>query len=197
MNLPNERMRLGVVLLTVLAVCAGCGPLVRKPAHPVDAKATRLIEAIAANDRTKANILLDAGLVDNGRDSHGVTPLLQAMLSKNKPTFEALLARHASPNLCDDRGRCVMNQSASLEDAYWLETALAHGGNPNALNIGNRHYQNRTPIFYTIMRDKFDIQPWRARNAEILIRAGADINHLDSVGLSPARYAAVPSRAAP
>jgi ankyrin repeat protein len=104
--------------------------------------------------------------------------------------FEALLARHASPNLCDDRGRCVMNESASLEDAYWLETALAHGGNPNTLNTGNPHYPNRTPIYYTIMRDAFDIPPWRARNAEILIRAGANIDYLDSEGESPARNAA-------
>ncbi|MGE4103695.1 MAG: ankyrin repeat domain-containing protein [Pirellulales bacterium] len=115
---------------------------------------------------------------------------MQALLSQNKPMFEALLAYHASPDQCDDSGRCVMNQAATLETPCWLETALAKGGNPDAQNVGNPHVPSRTPIYYTIMRRTFEIDPWRARNAEILIRAGADVDHLNDEGETPLRSAA-------
>ncbi|MCE9528186.1 MAG: ankyrin repeat domain-containing protein, partial [Planctomycetales bacterium] len=112
---------------------------------------------------------------------------------KPKPKFDpnqAIRGRktHSAGQIhkCDRSGRCVMNQAAKEEDPFWLRTALAHGGDPNAINHGNRHYPNSTPIYYAIQ----NIPKSHAENARILVEAGADINHQDGYGHTPLRDAA-------
>jgi uncharacterized protein len=110
-------------------------------------------------------------------------PLLQALARHDKNAYAKLLEGGADPNQCDLIGSCAMNQAAEEDDPYWLRTALAHGGDPNVINEGNRHYPNSTPIFYAIYKE-------RPANARILVEAGAHINHQNGYLHTPLREAA-------
>ena len=143
----------------------------------------RLIAAIKVGDNSLAERLLAERRYDFKRlDYFGRTALLQAMASDNKPIFTRLLERGANPNLCAGPGICVMNDGARAADAFWLREALAHGGDPNAPNTGNRYYPGWTPVFYAV-NDK------RNENVKLLIAAGADINRQDGHGEVLLRFA--------
>ena len=68
--------------------------------------------------------------------------------------------------------------------------ALKHGGDPNALNMGNRYSPNSTPLFYALYHKHLYIESGRVRKVELLISAGANINHQDAEGGTPLRRAA-------
>jgi hypothetical protein len=149
-----------------------------------DAAVDRLIEAIKAGDDKEVEALVKREGIDLNRSGRaGSAPLLQALISGNKEAYTALLKRGADPDLCDDSGKCTMNQAAKNSDPFWLMEALAHGGDPNALNVGNRHSPKSTPIIYAI-------HSRQVNNVRILIEAGANVNHRAGHGLSPLREAA-------
>jgi ankyrin repeat protein len=136
----------------------------------------KLIRAIRVGDIEMANSVLEDGRFQfKASDHFGRTALLQALASNNKPIYVKLLDRGANPNLCDSQGVCVMNEAAAADDCFWLAEALAHGGDPNAPNTGNRHYPGSTPIFYAAYARK-------PENARLLIKAGANLNHVDDHG---------------
>lgn len=175
-------------LLTIAAAmcaCVGCGC----DRRPTDRGAKKLIRAIESGDTALADKILAEGVDVNGQDRTGMTPLLQSLLSGNEPLYKQLLARGANPNVCTTKGQCVMNEAAD-RDGPWLELALNHGGDPNTLNSGNPFYPNRTPLFYAISHEHLDIESWHARNVDLLIKAGANVNHQDSRGQSPLLRAA-------
>jgi len=180
-------IRLARLLVIAVAMCAcvGCGC----DRRPTDRQAKKLIRAIEAGDTALANRILAEKVDVNGQDRAGMTPLLQALLSGNEPLYKQLLARGANPNVCTTRGQCVMNVAAD-RDGPWLELALKHGGDPNALNVGNPHAPNSTPLFYAMHHEHFDIESWHVRNVDLLIKAGANVNHQDSGGRSPLLEAA-------
>ena len=180
----NRLARL-LVIAAAMCACVGCGC----DRRPTDRQAKKLIRAIEAGDTALADKILAEGVDVNGQDSAGMTPLLQALLSGNEPLYKQLLARGANPNVCTTRGQCVMNEAAD-RDGPWLELALKHGGDPNALNVGNQYLPNSTPLFYAIYHKNLFIDPWRVRNVDLLISAGANINHQDAEGGTPLRRAA-------
>lgn len=149
-----------------------------------DNRVHKLIKAIDAGDSNAVDFLLDDETLDvKATEDSGATLLLHALTAQNKAIYVKLLEKGASPNQCDRSGRCVMNQAAEEEDSFWLSQALAHGGDPDALNTGNRHIPNCTPLFYAIYKR-------RVQNTKILIDAGANVNHRHSFGLAPLREAA-------
>jgi uncharacterized protein len=162
----------------ILAVnCLGC---FNQPSH------LQLIRAIKAGDNRRATItLMDHDLDVNGTDSEGVTPLLQALLSSNKAAYVKLLRKGANPNICDRRGRCVMNQASKEPDTFWLTEAIKHGGDPNVLNIGNSQYPLSTPLFYAVDNATGAQGGWRVAHLDMLINAGANVNHQDEFGATP------------
>jgi uncharacterized protein len=180
----NQLARL-LLLAVAMCACVGCGC----DRRPTDRQAKKLIRAIEAGDTALADKILAEGVDVNGQDSAGMTPLLQSLLSGNEPLFKQLLARGANPNVCTTRGQCVMNEAAD-RDGPWLELALKNGGDPNALNVGNPFSPNSTPLHYAMHHEHIDIECWHVRNVDLLIKAGANVNHQDSYGQSPLLEAA-------
>ena len=171
MNCKLTTLVSGTLLLAILVVTSvGCRG---------DRRAHQLIKAIDAGNSQVVDTLLDDETLDvKASEDAGATFLFHAMAVKNKPAYVKLLEKGASPNHCDHAGRCVMNEAAELEDSFWLKETLAHGGDPDALNTGNRHAPNSTPLLYAISER-------RVENTKILIDAGADVNHRDAFGSAP------------
>src|SRR6476659_7346256 len=123
---------LRILLVAVLSsTSGGCGG---------DGKANKLKRAIDAGNSKMVDALLDDETLDmKATEDSGATFLFHAMAAKDKAIYLKLLEKGASPNHCDHEGRCVMNEAAESADSYWLTEALAHGGDPDAPNTGNRH----------------------------------------------------------
>ncbi|MGE0536691.1 MAG: ankyrin repeat domain-containing protein [Pirellulales bacterium] len=184
----HRRRVLKLLLVTVAMFASGCGC----NRQPTDRQASKLIRAIEAGNILLTDKILAEGVDVNGQDSAGMTPLLQSLLSGNEAIYKRLLEKGANPNVCNKVGQCVMNEAAD-RDGPWLEMALKHGGDPNALNNGNPYFPNSTPLFYAISPPShlgFKFQTWQIHNVELLISAGANINHQDLGGTTPLLRAA-------
>jgi ankyrin repeat protein len=132
--------------------------------------------------------LVSLGTDVNARGKDGITPLFLAMWAKNKAGFLRLLERGADPNLqlsgSPGAGSSIMSVSALVEnDSDWLEIVLKHRGNPNLVNPPGFVCKNSTPIFDAI-------RSRRARNLDLLIKAGAKIDYQDACGDTAMIYAA-------
>ena len=148
-----------------------------------DRRIHKLFKAIDAGDATTVDAVLDDETFDlKATSDSGATFLFHAMAAHNKPIYVKLLEKGASPNHCDSSGSCIMNEAATQADSYWLSEALAHGGDVDAPNTGNRHAPNRTPLFYAL-------DARRAETTKVLIDAGANVNHQDDLVLAPLRVA--------
>lgn len=91
------------------------------------------------------------------------------------------MGHHANPNIIFQRdGTCSTSFAAKLDDPWFLDEVLAHGGNVNIRNPQN----GRTPLFEAIASGRKD-------NARRLIAAGAGMNTLDRLGETPLIMAAV------
>jgi ankyrin repeat protein len=114
----------------------------------------------------------------NKSGTNGYTALHTAILAGNKRIYSLLLSQKADPSKCDNDGASVIHLAAEQEDPFWVREALAHGGNPDQPNTGNRTFPDSTPIFYAI---------WKGRTATALelIDAGADVNHPNQHGTRP------------
>lgn len=108
-----------------------------------------------------------------------MTPLIWTLIHGNKAGFLHLLARGGNPNQEMADGRSVMSLTAQQKDAWFLNAALAHGGDPNVRS----NQDQTTPIFDAILAR-------RAGNVEILLRHGANPNAVMSWGESPLTTAA-------
>ena len=113
-----------------------------------------------------------SGVDVNVRGKDGITSLFCAIAWGNHDGFVRLLKRSANPDQQDPkmdfvRGSSVTSVAARREnDPFFLEVALKHGANPNLIEPRD----HTTPIYQVIMSH-------RIRNLELLIRAGADLNH--------------------
>lgn len=139
---------------------------------------TPLNRAILLRDRGRLETVLGQSPSLNEQGRYGNTALHTAIEVQDKETYQKLLERHADPDICNHVGTSVMHLAAEQSDVYWIKEAFRHGGNPNQLNLGNRYFPDRTPIFYAI----------NARRTECvleLIRAGADLNHKDGNASRP------------
>jgi hypothetical protein len=83
------RQQLAWTVLTLVGLLTGC-----------EGGSARLVEAIRQdNARLTEKYMSDKSIDVNGRDRHGMSPLLQALRSKNKSVFADLLQRGADPML--------------------------------------------------------------------------------------------------
>ncbi len=141
----------------------------------------RVIElAVAAREGNLARVdeLIAEGVDVNAVGKQGMTPLLWTLL-KGKKGFEHLLKHGANPNYTMPNGDSVIYLAAEIPDSYYLETALAYGGDPNYFDPS----LHRTVIFSAIIA-------YQIKNVEILIRSGTDLNFKDGSGSTPLMMAA-------
>lgn len=134
-----------------------------------DSKVIELVVAAERGDKEKINSLADSGVDVNAKGRYGVTPLTRSLQAGNQEGYLALLKRGANPNLLDANGYGPMNLACSEEDSFWLRHALAHGGDPDLENIGNKHFPGRTCLLEAIWASRSD-------NVRLLIAARANVN---------------------
>jgi len=171
-----------VLLLTAFSLgCSGRRMLVTSNKYFEDPDVIALARAAEENDVKAIDRLVAKGVDINATGKENLTPLRFAFRKQHKEAFLAMLKYGANPNIIDSlSGECVTSQAALIEDdSDWLNLTLEHGGNPNVVvNPKKRLGSGYTPIFYAI----------EARNlesVELLIEAGADLNHQDGQGYTP------------
>ncbi len=155
-----------------------------------DPQVIALVRAVGQGDIESIDRLAAAGANVNalGRNSKArgwqeMTPLLWSRLAGRKNAFRRLLELGADPNATVRGVGSIVRFAAGSDDSEWLQIALAHKGNPDIVTgkIGD------TPIFRTIQRESL-------KNLEILIEAGADLNHKTKSGDPPVNFAAAINR---
>jgi ankyrin repeat protein len=165
-----------------------------------DVKVAALAVAAARGDLRQIDDLIAHGVKPNARASNGMTPLMWALDAKNKAGFRRLLLRGAAPDyvLKGDlpngfpEPRClspIACAAGDQSDSEWLEILLKHGANPNLVHpkVGGEdtvdYSAGMTAIF-------FAIDSGRMKSVDLLIKAGADVNHQDNFGETPMFHAA-------
>jgi ankyrin repeat protein len=164
-NVSMQSRRNWICCVTIVVFVIGCGD-------------TSLNRAIQRGDSATVEQLCKSGTDVNRRGLKYRTGLHTAILAGKKELYTLLLDNKADPNLCDVDGSSVMHLAAEQDDVFWIREALAHGGNPNQLNTGNRFYPDATPILYALAKE-------RTGPALELIKGGADVNHRAKTGMRP------------
>ena len=149
-----------------------------------DPQVVALAVAIKKGDLKKIDELLDSGVDVNAQGKDDITPLGWALMIKNKAAFRRLLERGADPNqkiLKFGTGALTVTDIVARDetDSQWLELVLKHGGDPNVATTDDRDTPIVSVIYYC------SIGPGKDKNLELLIKAGADLNHQDVEGWTP------------
>ncbi|MFN0199506.1 MAG: ankyrin repeat domain-containing protein [Planctomycetaceae bacterium] len=152
-----------------------------------DAKVISLIKAARRGKVKTIDRLVAEGVDVNAKGKDDITPLFFALEARNKAGFLRLLEHKANPNLPNSlSGESVISIAAKIEDdSSWLKMVLEHGGNPNTPDMVDsmEQFRNETPIFRALWSRNVE-------NVELLIKAGADLNHQTEFGETPLMYAA-------
>lgn len=140
-----------------------------------------LADAAARGDVSRIDDFFASGEDINyiGRD--GMTPLLWALMAKNKDGVRRLLELGASPDVLIKSGDSVVSLASAMADPDFLMLVLSHGGNPNILNLQDE--ENPTPLLVAINN-------FNSVNVKALIKAGADLNYCAAGGDTPVMAAA-------
>jgi len=139
-----------------------------------------LVEAAAAGDVDTMDQLVSQGADVNAAGQQGMTPLFFALWARNKKGFTWLLEHGADPNVFVLEEDSVMEIASLHPDPEYLEIVLDHGGDPDLVHprLG------RTPLF-------FAVDSRHKENLDLLIEAGADLDHQDRARCTPMMHAAL------
>ena len=143
-----------------------------------DKQVLELVLAAERGNVAKIDRLISEGVDVNAQGRSGATPLRRALVARNEKGYLALLQHGADPDMQDDRGDTITHVAAKAEGTFWLQTALEYNANAEAVNTGHPHAPNNTPIYYAIYKE-------RTANVQVLIDAGANLNHVDGHGYTP------------
>ncbi len=146
-----------------------------------------LYQAIEDGDAKRVRDLARSGVNIDVQYLRGLTPLLTALDRDEQEVYEVLLEEGADPNKLVLNGISVMHRAASHEDSWWLQMAIAHGGDVDLINIGNGRTPKSTPIFDAIYGSS-------ANCIQTLIDAKADLNWENGKGDIPLNESCSKSR---
>ena len=179
----NYHLLLILAMAFILPGCGGCGKASPKDFF-TDSDVIALAKAAAKGDIETIDRLIEKGVDVNAKGKDNVTPLLFALKGKNKKGFLRLLEHGADPNIQNERGDSVMSLAClAKDDSDWLKMVLKHKGNPNLVDPVAIIGGDETPLFHAV--DGRNI-----KNMELLIEAGANLNHQDKSNYTPSMYAA-------
>lgn len=141
----------------------------------------RLLADAAGNGKINViSTLVHNGVDPNSRGINNLTPLFWALREQNKKGFVRLLEVGAVSNIVFDDGRTLIHWATLVKDSFYLAKILEYGGDPNVIDERMR----RTPIFEAVA-------PSGKHNLDLLIKAGANINHQDKSGYTVLIRAAI------
>lgn len=178
-----------VALLLVLAVVDGTGAAWARCRGAGDARrgidatfpdsATRvLLRRACRGDAEGLAKHVSGGADIDARGAHGMTPLLWAVVQRERRAVTALLAAGADPDLSDDDGHPSLQWALRDRDDRMLRALLAHGADPDA-----RTHLGEPVLLLAIDED-------RPHYADLLLDAGADVNAATRSGDTAALRAA-------
>ena len=145
-----------------------------------DPNVRALASAAGAGELHQVDELLARGVDVNARGALNATPLFWAL--RDLSGFRHLLEAGADPNVVFQDGGSVMHWAAGASAPEFLQEALGHGGDPNLVTGSSM----KTPLFYALRSGP--------RNVELLLDAGANIDHTNANGDSAVMVAAALGR---
>lgn len=141
-------------------------------ANPAEIELARAIEW---GDTNKITAMLNKGIDINTQGyKDRMTFLMWSFIKQQKVSYKYLLDNGADPNQTltqpklSNKMLTVMNMAVLIEDAFYLKTALEHGGDPNTKD------GNQSIIFEAIRNH-------RVENIELLLDFKADINYKNKI----------------
>lgn len=156
-----------------------------------------LCKAIEADDLDEVDRLVADGADVKALGKDNMTPLLWAFPINKPEVFKRLLEHGADPNVIFQSdfntrmtirpGQSVTHLSCKVRLPKYFKYVFEHGADPNLVSSRELHHANgnHTPLFEVITgkgRDKKD-------RVHLLIEKGANLNHQDSAGDTPAMLA--------
>ncbi|WP_159729395.1 ankyrin repeat domain-containing protein [Methylosinus sp. Ce-a6] len=136
-----------------------------------DPKVVALLDAAMQGDSKRAAELVAAGADVRSRGDRNVTLLQWAMLNKSHIAFQALLNVGADPAQPGIDGDTTIHFAAKANDPAYLRQLLTRRIDVDARN----ELTGRTPLMAALM--------WgREQQFEMLLAAGARLNHSDNMG---------------
>lgn len=130
------------------------------------------LRAVNRKDFTAMQDLLDKGADVNVQNVRGVTPLFAAIIAKNEPMIDWLLAHNASPNVRSSVGDNPMIEVARSGNEGLLKKLIKAGGDVNLANtLGS------TPLMEACVARQLG-------SVRILLDAGADVSLRTNQGTS-------------
>jgi len=158
-----------------------------------------LAKAVENDDsvKIKQEINNNKRLINYSDSVYGKTLLMLAVYNRNYISVKTLLELGADPNKQDNYdGNSALMETTKIglgdiahSDSRYLKMMLEYGGDPNAVQIGNKIKGNHT--HFTVLEEA--CLSGVLEYVKILIEAGADMNHINKNEPS-VLYAAVISR---
>ncbi len=160
-----------------------------------DPKAIALCHAIEADDLAEMDRLISTGADVNAKGKDGMTLLLWAFPDNKLARLKKLLEHGADPNVITKSdfnthggfhpggGDSVTHLACQTEFPGYFDAVFANGGDPNL--IRNWTVKDQTPLFSVII----GASPNKKAHVQTLIDKGADLNHTDRAGDTPAMTA--------
>ena len=176
-----------------------------------DRAMVRLIVAAAKGDVGEIDSAVQAGADVNAQGKYGITPLFWAIQAHSKDGFRRLLEKGADPNYIignhpllmgdgeseteDDplamapQSWCVLDLAAERQNSEWVDLLLRHGANPNVVNpLCSRPRDEVYAAGWTPLIRAAD--EGAIKSVDLLIGAGAVLDHQDNRGSTAAMIAA-------
>jgi len=195
-------LSIGAVVLVGLLGCGKVSQFTGKTFHQKcgwkakdffdDPQVIALCHAIEKNDISEIDRLVADGVNVNALGKDNMTPLLWAYPDNNLERFTRLLYHGADPNVAIKSdlntrggfgvGDSVTHMACRTTFPGYFEAVFEHGGDPNLIKDGI--FKGNTPLFSVITGG-----PNKILHVRMLIEKGADVNHANSGGDTPAMKA--------
>jgi hypothetical protein len=147
-----------------------------------------LAQAAKEGDVELIDKYLSEGVDINTSGTYGITPLMYSMTGNSITGFNYLLQKGADPNKQTKIGESAISFAARRRESEHLKKLISFHGNPNIRSYPEKEGfsgdDHPTPIFQSILAHNQE-------NAVILIKAGADLEEINSSGLTPLMSACV------
>lgn len=143
-----------------------------------DARVLALIAAVESNDSARAQAQLRSGARVNCQGNYEITPLVWVMGGGDRTAVKRLLRLGADPNQ-KVHGNNPTWIAAGRDDSGMLELMLQYRGDPNTVG------DDGSSALEVATKEHFE------KNIDLLVRHGADINHVDAHDETAATWAGI------